>query len=319
MGQTGLETASKKCFMEAYVVFSFVLFNVQEAQRKFCQCTSNGCSHKELTIQQVLTQGRPFNNSASKASMTYINDLCPVRLCTGSLVTTKKSLSPDFQYLMYVTRGDQIQHQLQCLLPHFKMKAGQKKYCKHHIQCECNFEVERVSPEAVGEVVFLRDSLDLSPEGLVLGLVGDSVLTVLDSSFPCSVFEPGALDGPDVVIESKGLLVEVVGSAVDAFVVDWEDGVVAGLFGPTGLLIGVPVQVPLPDDISIPLGQRHERPIGATANRQRWLQLPLFTSHGLEDSTMLFYMEGELSKTETTKKRVPVRANIYKPCKRVEN
>ena len=138
-----------------------------------------------------------------------------------------------------------------------------------------------VSPEAVGEVIFLRDSLDLSPEGLVLGLVGDSVLTVLDSSFPCSVFEPGALDGPDVVIESKGLLVEVVGSAVDAFVVDWEDGVVAGLFGPTGLLIGVPVQVPLPDDISIPLGQRHERPIGATANRQRWLQLPLFTSHGL--------------------------------------
>ena len=138
-----------------------------------------------------------------------------------------------------------------------------------------------VSPGAVGEVVFLRDSLDLAREGLVLGLVGDVVLTVLDSSFPCSVFEPGALDGLDVVTESKGLLVGVVGSAVEAFVVDWEDGVVAGLFGPTGLLIGVPVQVPLPDGICIPFGQRQERPIGATANRQRWLQLPLFTSHGL--------------------------------------
>ena len=138
-----------------------------------------------------------------------------------------------------------------------------------------------VFPETVGEAVFLRDSLDLAREGLVLGLVGDSVLTFLDSSFPCSVLETGALDGLDVVIESKGLLVGVVGSAVEAFVVDWEDGVVAGIFGPIGLLIGCPVQVPLPNAIFIPLGQRHECPIGATANRQRWLQLPLLTSHGL--------------------------------------
>lgn len=142
------------------------------------------------------------------------------------------------------------------------------------------FSAVLVFPEIVGVVVFLTDSLGLAREDS-LGLVGDFVLTVSDSSFPCSVFETGALDGLDVVIESKGLLVGVVGSAVEAFVVDCVV-VSAGVFGPTGLLIGCPVQVPLPNGIFIPLGQRHECDLMlATANRQRWLQLPLFTSHGL--------------------------------------
>lgn len=113
------------------------------------------------------------------------------------------------------------------------------------------FSTVLVFPEIVGVVVFLKDSLGLAREDS-LGLVGDFVLTV-----------------------------SVVGSAVEAFVVECVV-VSAGVFGPTGLLIGCPVQVPLPNGIFIPLGQRHECDLMlATANRQRWLQLPLFTSHGL--------------------------------------
>lgn len=50
----------------------------------------------------------------------------------------------------------------------YQMKAGQKKYCKHHIQCKCSFEVER------GESEYLRGSgegnLFLVQQGLPLTL-----------------------------------------------------------------------------------------------------------------------------------------------------
>ena len=61
-------------------------------------------------------------------------------------------------------------------------------------------------------------------------------------------------------------------------------GVGVGTPGPWGRKAGFPLHVLLSSDMFMPSGQRHVTP--PTANRQRWLQLPLFSPHGLVTEKM---------------------------------
>lgn len=48
---------------KTYILFLLVSLHVQITQSKFCQSTGNGSSHKEFSIQQILTQGRPVGQN----------------------------------------------------------------------------------------------------------------------------------------------------------------------------------------------------------------------------------------------------------------
>lgn len=58
---------------KTYILFLLVFLHVQITQSKFCQSTGNGSSHKELSIQQILTQGRPVGQN-NKQFCIQIND-----------------------------------------------------------------------------------------------------------------------------------------------------------------------------------------------------------------------------------------------------
>lgn len=60
---------------KTYILFLLVFLHVQITQSKFCQSTGNGSSHKEFSIQQILTQGRPVGQNNKQICIQINNGM----------------------------------------------------------------------------------------------------------------------------------------------------------------------------------------------------------------------------------------------------